>query len=795
MLNPTPVNMQAVPQGLEQYKQFINWRLVPDRKKPGKFKKLPCDIAGNVIDAHNPAFWLTAAEAATSMHGLAFVFTRNDPFWFLDLDHALVNGQWSELAKWCLNFFPGCAVEISHSGEGLHLFGYGSHVLPPDHGCKNVRLGVELYTDGRFVALTGTQRAGSAFIDYSDRMASFVAQAELTSREMVEDDGDEYDGEVDPAYTGPADDGVLIAMMCGSKGSLKTMFGANIHPKELWEANEDALAAAFSPGEPRPDGRRFDWSSADASLLWHLSFWTGRDEARMMRIFEQWKLYRPDHYEGKGAYRAKLLLKQARRNPGVYNKPAPNAAVPPIAPGAIAPSQAAPLTDSKGRSLMDLTAQVEHFKGCVYVQASHAVMVPDGRLLEPKVFNAVYGGFVFQMEFAGTRPSTEAFKCFTESRMYKFPKVIDICFRPDLPAGAMITGAGKVWAGVGTPKDVRVNTWKAPVIDEAPGDVTRFLDHVRMLLPDPRDQAIFLTYMQSLVRNPGKKFQWAPVIQGVQGNGKSMLMYILEYAVGLDYCHRPKASQITEKYNSWIEGRLFIGVEEIKIADRREVLEDLKDTVTNKRVEVRKMQTDKRMVDNFTNWLFCTNHQDAIPINSDERRYAIFFTAQQSKADLLPLSYFKAMYDWLDAEGYRFVSHWLRNAPLVDPQYDPAGDCQRAPETSSTLEAITASLGRVEQEIMEAVETGLPGFRQDWVSTSAVGKLLDDRGVRSISNRKTGDILKSLGYTKLFRSPRKIGEENGGQPMIYGRKGKTGSIVDYCIAQGYSMTLVGLSMP
>src|SRR5687767_10479996 len=268
MLNAAPTNLQAIPYGFEQFKQFINWRIVPDIHKAGKTKKLPCDLYGNVIDPHNPSHWLTGEHAATSMHGIGFVFTKNDPFWLLDLDAAWDGAKWSDWAQWCAGYFAGCASEVSHSGAGLHLFGCGSGSLPPDHGCKNTTLGIELYTSGRFVALTGRQKVGNAWIDYSDRLRGFVVQAGLTLSQAVQEaESDaETDEGADPRYTGPADDEALPALMTGSTGSISNMFGSRCHPRDLWEANREAMAVAYPAVGTRDDGATWDWSAADAAL-------------------------------------------------------------------------------------------------------------------------------------------------------------------------------------------------------------------------------------------------------------------------------------------------------------------------------------------------------------------------------------------------------------------------------------------------------------------------------------------------------------------------------------------------
>ena len=133
-----------------------------------------------------------------------------------------------------------------------------------------------------------------------------------------------------------------------------------------------------------------------------------------------------------------------------------------------------------------------------------------------------------------------------------------------------------------------------------------------------------LTYMQSAAQNLGVKFQWAPVIQGTQGGGKSFLVKSMRHAIGDHHFYVPKASRLGEKFNGYIEGKTFIAVEEIKIAEHgRETVEFMKDMITNDRIEVRHVGGHTTMVDNFANWMFTTNHQDAIPVDqtSDDLQF------------------------------------------------------------------------------------------------------------------------------------------------------------------------------
>src|SRR6185437_12314068 len=88
------------------YRQFIVYRTEPSSARPGKTDKLPCShLTGKLCDAHDPKYWTdfeTAQATATAWgapYGVGFVFTDADPFWFIDIDGALVDGQWSPIAQ------------------------------------------------------------------------------------------------------------------------------------------------------------------------------------------------------------------------------------------------------------------------------------------------------------------------------------------------------------------------------------------------------------------------------------------------------------------------------------------------------------------------------------------------------------------------------------------------------------------------------------------------------------------------------------------------------------------------
>jgi hypothetical protein len=751
--------------------RFLNYLRVLN-PATGKYDKIPCDPSGRAVNAHDVSNHMTFEQARahatfsddpTKPYGVAFDLRAEDGWFFLDLDKCRdAAGNWSAEAQAIFLSFTGAWGEVSQSGNGLHIMGRCDPARLKDR--RNKFDGwKEFYTDARFIAFgrggwlpinnsTGVDR------DWTEQLLRVVPQREHL--------GELPEG-VDPAYTGPSDDSALIALMLRSSGGAGAAFGMRATVADLWNAKADVLAK-FYPSYSGVAGE-FDRSSADAALMSHLAFWTGKDMPRMDRLFRLSGLMR-EKYANREDYRRDTIQGAARLCKTVYDRPR-------TMPGMkSAPTATATADDAVAQMYLTVPEMHEYFKDCIYIQDMHRVMLPDGRMMRSEQFNAAFGGHEFQMRPDGSKPTDEAFKALTQNKATRFPQAQRPCFRPDLPPRLILP-------------DGSVNTYIPPAVAMTEGDVTPFLSLMGKLLPDAGDRAILLAYMAAVVQYPGVKFQWAPVLQGCEGNGKTALMSTVAYAVGENYTHSPKADQLSEKYNGYIECKVFIMVEEIHMAGRREMLDVLKPLITNLRMEVRGMAQEKRMVHNLANWAFCTNYQDAVIKSRNDRRYAIFFTAQQSAADLvrdgMSGEYFPNFWDWLRAGGYAAVAHYLTHY-AIPADLNPAGSCHRAPITSSTEAAVEISQGGLESDIVEAAENNTPGFRGGWASSWAVQKLAKDRGVR-IGRNKFKDILESLGYRPAGRAIYPISREDDLRPVLYAKPGVNTGVREYERAQNYPL--------
>lgn len=753
--------------GLAAYRQFMLWTLLPGKSPLDKKTKVPVSpITRTVANAHDPAHWTDAATACALAHqagptyGVAFVFTPHDDLFFVDLDDAYDpgTGQWSGHAQYVCGLFAGAAMEVSQSGRGLHIFG---RTAPLEHGCRDAAHGAELYTQHRFAALTGINAVGDVLTDHTAALKQFAAQFFPPSRSGAAIEGGTFvlTAAPVPEWRGPVDDVDLIRRARMSR-SVAATFGKRASFADLWEGNAEALGLAY----PAPD-RPWDESAADAALVGHLGFWTGRHGERIAQLMLQSKLKRskwdrPD-------YLPRTITEVLSRDGAKYavlqdDPPAPG----PIPP-AILSEESPRMTPVVGATYLAGSDVQEAFRGCVYVKDVGRVWVPGSGLLKPEQFRVLFGGRTYSMDAINQRTTRNAWEAFTESQLLRPPLADRVCFRPDLPSLAFVEDAGKR----------RLNTYEPASTPRRKGDASPFWTHLAKIFPDDRDRCIFWSYMCALVQSKGVKFAWCPVLQGMEGNGKTLFSAVVAHAVGSHYTFWPDAQELGNKFNAWLARRIFIAVEELRHPqlDMRELItEKLKTMIAGGiGLSIEAKGIDQISDEICANFMVTTNHQDAVRKTADNmRRCAIFFSPQQHHGDLerwgMGGDYFPRLYSWLKTQGgFAIVAEELHTW-AIPPEFDPANNMHRAPDTSTTAAAILHSRGAIEQQIMEAIEQGVPGFMGGWVSSIQLDSLLErlKQGQR-ISLAKRKEMLRVLGYEP---HPHLVGGRVNNPVMPDGRK-------------------------
>lgn len=567
------------------------------------------------------------------------------------------------------------------------------------------------------------------------------------------------------------------AEMAAPNLSWATYALGTIDPNQLDRAEWISFMAAF---------KQAFWSLSDEATLFDLfSQWCARYEQNdPAENRKQWDSIRNTEVGWKSlvarnpALKAQVIFQGVDRTGSL-----PTTAQPGVAPTAHLSAmptaeQIAPALDCSGEYLTHIEQQY-WFRDCMFVSNLGLIYDRDGRFLNPAKFNGKYSGKNFIIDGNGKK-TNEAWQAATRSTLWRIPVVDHVRFVPKLGYLVVI------------PDDLGregLNVYRPAIVKRVQGDVTPFLNHIAALLPDQRDQKILLDYLAHNIKYPGEKIAWAPVIQSAEGAGKGVLKRVMKHAIGKTYTYFPKASELAEsgaKFNAWLRHKLFILVDEIKVDERRELIEVLKPLISEDETEVQSKGVDQELDDNFSNWLFFSNWKDAIPINRNARRFAIMYSPLQTVDDLalrgMNDAYFTALYDWLDyQDGCAIVTDWFMNYPI-----ERGAIPRRAPVTSSTDEAVVLSRSPIERLIIEAIEDGAPGFKGGWVSTIAVMTRIKEAGtIRGISTGTLGTILEAMGFVASGRAPRPFFAEHKDTRTNLYHWAVKGAVEAYGRAQGY----------
>ena len=711
-----PTTLPAEFEIFRGFDQWVLWDLIEGRGK------VPVNAARYPIDSQDPANWRSfehaAAEANANGLRVGFVFTPADPFFFVDVDHAWDGTQWSETAGWVRAALPGAAVELSQSRTGFHLFGMYRSVI--EHSSRRKDLGLEFYTAGRFCAMTFEGLEGGLIVELTDAINAFAAHFPPKAA----GEGIEWTSEPDPTWRGPADDEELIAKMLSAPGSANRVFGDALSFSDLWYGNV-------------PEDRV---SESDAALCADLAFWTGKDCARIERLFTASALGQRAKWTDRPDYRERTIGLAVGTCANVYTAPEPaGQVIDPLNPPTL--EQLAPF--NAGLATLPIDQQWGYFNGCVWINDAKRIFTPRGLLMDREQFDVGYGGVNFEMEIGSHEVTKSAFEVFTKSRALRFPKADRSSFKPLDPPGYVYPpeqGGGLT----------SVNTYVPAVPYRVPGDITPFLDYCRRIMPGDLNRGIVLSYLQALVQNPGLKFQWCIFLQGVQGSGKTFLIDMLTAAIGReDYVTAANARDVGNKFNANFYRKLLIIIEEVNAQKNPDLMDGLREVITNRRIEFQPKKVDQFTGDNFANFILTSNSKRGILIGPDDRRYAPVFLAQQSVDDLIAAGlteeYFRALWAWADAGGRAAVVDWLLSTPPI-AQFNPAGAAQRAPRTENTAEAIAVGLSDVALALSEFIAEGHYGTCGPWVSTASLNREFDRKN--GFDRRKISEALEALGYER-----------------------------------------------
>ncbi|MES5944857.1 MULTISPECIES: phage/plasmid primase, P4 family [Bacillus cereus group] len=260
-------NFNQIPTELKNTPHWILWR---SEVRNGKKTKVPYQINGEMAQSNNKRSWSTFPTIIKfyeqgGYDGIGFMFSKDDPFVGIDIDHCIQEGALTDLAEDVIEILNSY-TEYSPSGDGIHIIAKGTLPLKgPGTGRKNVDLGLEVYRHGRYFTFTGDCLDQ---VPVEDRTDELKALFEKYLKEKPKPEKKQ------------------------STTSFEREDITSLSNVELWERMFDSKSGAAIKDLFQGMLINGDHSSTDMALCNHLAFWTDKDSAKMDSMFRESSLLR-----------------------------------------------------------------------------------------------------------------------------------------------------------------------------------------------------------------------------------------------------------------------------------------------------------------------------------------------------------------------------------------------------------------------------------------------------------------------------------------------------------------------
>jgi hypothetical protein len=290
--------------------------------------------------------------------------------------------------------------------------------------------------------------------------------------------------------------------------------------------------------------------------------------------------------------------------------------------------------------------------------------------------------------------------------------------------------------------------------DDYSDDGSAYIDmveaHIKMICGTPANALIMTQWLAHQVQFPGRKILWAPLVQSVEGVGKSFFSRLLRCGLGAENVGVVNPEQLTSSFNNWASGVCVNVLEELKIAghNRHEALNAVKPLITDDYIQVNPKGVSAYMTPNTTNYVAFTNSMDALPLGAADRRWWVIQCGLSHYSEVPDFeNYFPKLFSGL-LEHASEVCLWLREYPLTDAFMS----MKQAPMTQAKSLMVATEEASFEglTEVMDIIEEGGYLICKEVLSSADVfDKLKFEHPDLMVHTNRRAAILKRLGYQAM----------------------------------------------
>jgi len=215
------------------------------------------------------------------------------------------------------------------------------------------------------------------------------------------------------------------------------------------------------------------------------------------------------------------------------------------------------------------------------------------------------------------------------------------------------------------------NSYRKPPLEPEEGDIQPWLDVIEDMVPDKRNNGLLHSWIWHLMNFPGKKMKWSPIIITPKGRGKDLVARGIKPSMGIDYTAILDMKLFKQQHTGHLFQKVIGIVSETKETgkDRAPYMETLKPLITDPEIKIRAMHKDAFWVENVINFIFFSNHDNALTLDMDERRFMVLKDDKKRK----PKSFYAPCWDLVEQHPGIILNYYLNEFKPVE-EFNPVGD-------------------------------------------------------------------------------------------------------------------------
>ncbi|HFD31315.1 MAG TPA: DUF3854 domain-containing protein [Gammaproteobacteria bacterium] len=309
------------------------------------------------------------------------------------------------------------------------------------------------------------------------------------------------------------------------------------------------------------------------------------------------------------------------------------------------------------------------------------------------------------------------------------------------------------------------NLWKGWGCEPIKGSVKPFLNAVKQIFNNDKELITwFMNWVAYPIQHPATKMLTAVLLQSIeQGTGKSSLGMCIGAMYGDNY-QLVDDTQLHGSFNEWAVNKQFVLGDEVSGKDKRSESDAIKNLITRPIITINKKYEPTYNVPDCINYLFTSNHPDALSIEPDDRR---IFVYKIKSGNGLTLKQGKQLEIFRNGKGKNYLLYYFINEYKISKDFDHRS---RPPMTDAKLELIDASLTDVERWLTDirinpnhALKTGGIDTKRDLYTTTQLVKIYEARNKKAhVTSTAMGKALNKI----FFDSPKRTIVTNEGTMSI-----------------------------